>query len=1058
MSDSSLTILIPTYARTAWLQEALWCAIHQRRPARIIVLNDCPRQHFICGHPLVTIVNLSQRFATLGAKRNALLRLAESEWVAWLDDDDWLLPWYVEDFEKVISRDLYGVFASQCWSAWGSAHEGEVKWQRGSAVQPMAVRLQAALESGGFPEDIDSGEDKVFRAGLIARGRVCTLATVSGYCYHWDNRIYHTSGYNDPLSGAGLGHDAEYRLNHGIEPSGRIVLSPSLRHDYFKNFPERGCFVSYFSDSTLPQEPPLQRIISLANQKIKILFPPLVEEIIDHLFGDHKQGQECEETPTFLVKFDPKTGKYSILCSGIAENAGVVFHDLGQQLLLSLHNFIRTTYTAGLAVSAGAIAKGDKAILLPGSSGAGKSFLTAWLLGKSFSYLADTLVCIEGEEFQALGLTHPLSFRKSAVQDLEALLDIEQHRAETIEGSTTELVPSPLFSGDGSTTSDTSVALLVFPEFRSGAALSIEALSPAQAALLLVANVVNNRRLPGLGLPLVSKVCKCVPALRLIYGEFNQLPGVLDRLMSIILDYKMTPIEVVTLTSPFNRARHLDELAQRSANGASAALKAGQSVSGSTVATYSVPEATPKGPPKKLTIGMATYDDYDGVYFSIQALRLYHKEILHDVEILVVDNHPDGPCAAALKKLDVTIPGYRYVPEQGMTGTTVKEIVFREACGEFILCIDCHVLIVPGALQRLMEYLDAHPGCRDLLQGPLVKDDLVKIFTHFQPVWRTGMYGIWATDERGLDINAEPFDIPMQGAGLFCCHRDAWPGFNPRFRGFGGEEGYLHEKFRQNGGRTLCLPFLRWLHRFERPLGIPYEIRWHDRIRNYMIGFLELGLETQPIKDHFGEYLGQDGTLRICEDIKNEMLSPFFFFDAIYCITSDTAAARWEGLLSRLRELGIADRIRIFNAVTTSENHQVGRALSHRAIIVQAQRLHLQNILVLEDDVNFLDDTERHLADSIKELGEQDWNIFYLGGHTSGKTSPLVPKCSFLGCPEGLTCTYALAYSSGVYAALLAELPEIPETMATWITENGAIGQYLSTLDKLFVAAPSVAS
>ena len=40
----------------------------------------------------------------------------------------------------------------------------------------------------------------------------------------------------------------------------------------------------------------------------------------------------------------------------------------------------------------------------------------------------------------------------------------------------------------------------------------------------------------------------------------------------------------------------------------------------------------------KLTIGLATYDDYHGVYFSIQALRMYHTEIINKTEILVVDN------------------------------------------------------------------------------------------------------------------------------------------------------------------------------------------------------------------------------------------------------------------------------------------------------------------------------------------------------------------------------------------------------------------------------------
>ena len=37
-----------------------------------------------------------------------------------------------------------------------------------------------------------------------------------------------------------------------------------------------------------------------------------------------------------------------------------------------------------------------------------------------------------------------------------------------------------------------------------------------------------------------------------------------------------------------------------------------------------------------LTVGMATYRDFDGVYFTIQALRLYQD--MEGVELLVVDN------------------------------------------------------------------------------------------------------------------------------------------------------------------------------------------------------------------------------------------------------------------------------------------------------------------------------------------------------------------------------------------------------------------------------------
>jgi hypothetical protein len=288
---------------------------------------------------------------------------------------------------------------------------------------------------------------------------------------------------------------------------------------------------------------------------------------------------------------------------------------------------------------------------------------------------------------------------------------------------------------------------------------------------------------------------------------------------------------------------------------------------------YEVPAPTPRREPRKLTIGMATYDDYDGVYFSLQAVRLYHPEILDETDFLVVDNHPDGPCDAALKELEHSIPNYRYVPFNSRSGTAVRDHIFAETSSTFVLCMDCHVFVVPGALKRLLSYFEAHAETRDLLQGPLVYDDLSAIATHFHPAWRGGMYGYWEVDDRGRNPDAPPFDIPMQGLGVFSCRRAAWPGFNRRFRGFGGEEGYIHEKFRQNGGRTLCLPFLRWMHRFNRPMGVPYTNRWDDRVRNYIIGFRELGLPTGELENHFREILG-DAAGPMLQEIYQQLDAP----------------------------------------------------------------------------------------------------------------------------------------------------------------------------------------
>jgi hypothetical protein len=173
-------------------------------------------------------------------------------------------------------------------------------------------------------------------------------------------------------------------------------------------------------------------------------------------------------------------------------------------------------------------------------------------------------------------------------------------------------------------------------------------------------------------------------------------------------------------------------------------------------------------------------------------------------------------------------------------------------------------------VKRLLDYFDANPTSRDLVQGPLLFDDLTKLSTHFDSEWRTGMYGIWSLNELGKEPDSPPFEISMQGLGLFACRRDVWPGLNPRFRGFGGEEGYLHEKFRQTGGRTLCLPFLRWVHRFDRPLGAPYPNTWEDRVRNYWIGRKELGLPIDDLQEHFCKLLGQASANRVFASIQRE--------------------------------------------------------------------------------------------------------------------------------------------------------------------------------------------
>lgn len=258
----------------------------------------------------------------------------------------------------------------------------------------------------------------------------------------------------------------------------------------------------------------------------------------------------------------------------------------------------------------------------------------------------------------------------------------------------------------------------------------------------------------------------------------------------------------------------------------------------------------------KLTVGMAVYDDFDRAVFTIQHLRMSEPELAEQIEFVVVDNAPHTRDGQRLRVFVTTkVPNARYVPLPEVVGTTVpRQRVFDYATGPIVVCIDSHVLLAPGSLKKLVDWYAENPDCRDLLQGPMLDDDLRYVHaTHMDPVWRDKMFGTWAKDDALCDPAAEPKEIPMHGLGLFACRKEAWPGFPEECRGFGGEEGMIHQKFKQRGDRTLLMPFLQWWHSFadqDRPQKYPN--RTDDRVRNYLAWCQHLGLDPAPVIEHFG--------------------------------------------------------------------------------------------------------------------------------------------------------------------------------------------------------------
>lgn len=247
------------------------------------------------------------------------------------------------------------------------------------------------------------------------------------------------------------------------------------------------------------------------------------------------------------------------------------------------------------------------------------------------------------------------------------------------------------------------------------------------------------------------------------------------------------------------------------------------------------------------TLGIATYDDYDGLYFTVQSARINHPDIK---EVVIIDNNPDSNHGKFIKQLsnweDKEFK-INYISYKDKKSTSVRSRLFEYANQDYVIVADSHVLFLPNSISYLKEFYlnDSRPY--DFVQGPMMYDDCKTYSTHLDPVWRANFFGIWATKFS----EEKYFEIPSMGLGVFSCKKDEWLGFNPLFKGFGGEEGYIHEKYRKKSGRCICLQNFKWLHRFNRPNGIPFPNVLEHRCYNYFVGRFELEMDYMDVANHF---------------------------------------------------------------------------------------------------------------------------------------------------------------------------------------------------------------
>jgi hypothetical protein len=250
-------------------------------------------------------------------------------------------------------------------------------------------------------------------------------------------------------------------------------------------------------------------------------------DLLDFLFGDMKSSGGTVSARAFDVVMAGRPTRMSLW----EQEKQIYFGQCKQTLAHLLANEVIYEGIVGnhhhLALHGGAVAKDGKGILLPGKSGSGKSSLTAWLVGKGFSYLTDELVLLAGDG-TILPFTRPLSLKSPASDLLVDAFDLK--REKLLTGPQGTMIPHRQLNGTSSKTFPT-LHTIIFPTFVADGDGEFTKITHARCCLRLLETYVNARNLADHGFSSLAHLIRGVDAYELRYSSFDDLPRLLDPLL-----------------------------------------------------------------------------------------------------------------------------------------------------------------------------------------------------------------------------------------------------------------------------------------------------------------------------------------------------------------------------------------------------------------------------------------------------------------------------------------------------------------------------------------------
>lgn len=182
---------------------------------------------------------------------------------------------------------------------------------------------------------------------------------------------------------------------------------------------------------------------------------------------------------------------------------------------------------------AGVLAEGDRAVVMPAVPGSGKSTLTAAMMLSGFRLLSDEFGVLRPETGELLPMLKPVALKNRSIdviRDFSAGARLGPTFVGTRKGDVAHLAP------DGGSVAarrrPARPALVLFPAYRAGAALSLTPQPPEQAFARLAFNSFNYAVLGAVAFNAVADLAGCCPAYQLTYSRLDEAIGCIRELLA----------------------------------------------------------------------------------------------------------------------------------------------------------------------------------------------------------------------------------------------------------------------------------------------------------------------------------------------------------------------------------------------------------------------------------------------------------------------------------------------------------------------------------------------